>query len=144
MNFDHIKSKYQENTNLCHMNTHSFIIQIKTEDFYKGIAENIEKWFDTWNYSEDRKILITRGKNKEKVASLKDTLGGTIMAEFVAVIARAYASLIDDDSENKNVKGTKKCVIKRLLKLINYKNCHSDNEIILKSQKNLKNIYHNV
>ena len=47
MNFDHIKSKYQENTNLCHMNTHSFIIQIKTEDFYKGIAENIEKWFDT-------------------------------------------------------------------------------------------------
>ena len=135
MNFDHIKSKYQKNAKLCHMNIDGFIIQIKTQDFYKGIAENIEKWFDTSNYSEDHKRLIPRGKNKKKMASFKDTLGGTIMTEFVAVIARAYASLIDDDSEKKKVKGTKKCVTKRLLKLINYKNCHSNNEIILKSQK---------
>ena len=101
MNFDHINSKYQENSKLCHMNTDSFIIQIKTEDFHKGIAENIEKWFDTSNYIEDHKRLITRGKNKKKMASFKDTLGGTIKTEFVAVIARAYASLIDDDSEKK-------------------------------------------
>ena len=42
----------------------------------------------------------------------KDELGEKIMKEFVALRAKAYAYLIDDDSEHKNAKGTKKCVIK--------------------------------
>ena len=28
------------------MDTESFIIHIKTEDFYKDIADNVKKWFD--------------------------------------------------------------------------------------------------
>ena len=35
------------------MDAGSFIIYIKTEDFYKDIADDVEKWFDTSNYSED-------------------------------------------------------------------------------------------
>ena len=48
--------------------------------------------------------------------------------------------------KRKKVKGTKKCVAKRLFKLIDYKNCHSNNEIILKShtQKKIKSDYDNV
>ena len=34
------------------MDTDSFIIHIKTEDFYKDIANNVEKWFVTSNYDE--------------------------------------------------------------------------------------------
>ena len=37
------------------MDTDSFIIQMKTEDFYKDIADVVVKWFDTSNYSEDEK-----------------------------------------------------------------------------------------
>ena len=37
------------------MDTDSFIIHIKTEDFYKDIVDDVEKWFDTSNYSEDDK-----------------------------------------------------------------------------------------
>ena len=32
---------------LCYMDTDSFIIHIKTEDFYEDIGGDVEKWFDT-------------------------------------------------------------------------------------------------
>ena len=46
---DYIKQKYQNNAKL-NMDTDSFIINIKTEDFYEAIANNVEKRFDTLNY----------------------------------------------------------------------------------------------
>ena len=42
------------------MDTDSFIIHIKTEDFQKDIANDAEKWFDTSNYDEDYKIPLPR------------------------------------------------------------------------------------
>ena len=47
--YDYIKPKYQNNAKLCYMHTDSFIIQIKTDDFYKDIAGDVKKWFDTSN-----------------------------------------------------------------------------------------------
>ena len=40
---DYIKPKYQEKAQLCHMDTDSFIIHIKTEYFYKDIANDVKK-----------------------------------------------------------------------------------------------------
>ena len=51
---------------------------------------------------------------------------------------------MDDDSEAKKVKGTKKCVIKRMLKFPDYKDCLLNNEIILKSQQRFKSERHNI
>ena len=51
---------------------------------------------------------------------------------------------MDDDSEAKNAKGTKKCVIKRMLKFLDYTGYLVNNEIILKSQKRFKSEAHNV
>ena len=48
--YDYIKPKYQNNAKLCYMGTDSFIINIKTENFYKDIADDVEKRFDTSNY----------------------------------------------------------------------------------------------
>ena len=45
----------------------------------------------------------------------KDELGGKIMKEFVGLRAKTYAYLMNDDSEKKKAKGTKKCVMKREL-----------------------------
>ena len=36
--YDYIKPKYQNNAKLCYMDTDSFIINIKTEDFCEDIA----------------------------------------------------------------------------------------------------------
>ena len=41
--YDCIKPKYQGRSKLCFMDTDSFVIHIKTEDFYEDITDNVEK-----------------------------------------------------------------------------------------------------
>ena len=53
---------------------------------------------------------------------MKDELSRKIMSKFVGLRAKTYSYLIDDGSEDKKAKGTKKCVVKRKLKFENYKN----------------------
>ena len=45
------------------------------------------------------------------------------MKRSVGLSSKTYGYLIDDGSEDKKSKGTKKCVIQRKLKFENYKNC---------------------
>ena len=51
---------------------------------------------------------------------------------------------MDDDSEAKKAKGTKQCVIKRMLKFNDYKDSLLNDEIILKSKQRFKSERHNV
>ena len=116
------------------------------EEFYTDIANDIEKRFDTSNYdnnnNNNRPLAI--GMNKKVIGLLKDDLGGKIMTEFVGLRAKTYAYLVDDDSKHKKAKVTNKCVIKRTLKFNDYKNCQSNNKIMLKSQQRFKSDCHNV
>ena len=48
--------KYGDNVKLCYMDIDSFIMNIKTEDFYKDITNDVEKRFDTSNYECDRPL----------------------------------------------------------------------------------------
>ena len=119
--YDYMKPKYADNVKLCYMDTDSFIMYIKTESFYKDIAGDVEKRFDTSNYecnsTECNKTLPT-GKNKKAIGLMKVELGGKTMTEFGALRPKTYSYLIDDDSESKKAKGTKKCVIKKYLNLM--------------------------
>ena len=60
------------------------------------------------------------------------------MKEFIGPRARTYSYLMDDDSEHKKAKRTKKCVIKRGLMFKNYTDCLFNDKIILKSQQRVK------
>ena len=90
------------------MDTDSFIISIKTEDFYKDIANDVERQYDTSKYDENDKRPLPIGKNKEAIGFFKDELDGKIMIEFIALRAKAYACLKEDGSEHKKAKGTDK------------------------------------
>ena len=143
--YDYIKPKYREKVKLCYMDTDSFIIHIKTEDLYEDIADDVEKWFHTSNYNKDGKRPLPIGKNKRVIGLFKDELGEKIKEkEFVALRPKTYAYLMDDDSEKKIAKGTKKRVIKRILKFNDDKNCQSNDKIILKSQQRFKSDCYNV
>ena len=142
--YDYIKPKYGDSAKLCYTDNDSFIIHIITEDFYKDIADNVEKWLDTSNYNENDKRPLEIGKNKKVIGLFKDELGGKIMKEFCGLRAKTYAYLMDDDSEKKKAKGTKKFVIKRRLMFENYKDCLFNNKIILKSQQRFKSDCHDV
>ena len=47
---------------------------------------------------------------------MKDELGRNVMAEFAALTPKIYSYLLDDGNSDKKAKGTKKCVIKKILK----------------------------
>ena len=117
------------------MDTDTFVIHIKTEDFYEDIADDVEKWFDTSRYDEHDKRQLPIGNNKKIIGLFKDELGGKIMKEFVAIRAKTYSYLMHDDTKHRKAKGTKKCVIERRLVFENYKDCLFNDKIILKSQK---------
>ena len=97
------------------MDSDSFLIHIKTEDFYEDIVDDVEKWFDTSNYSEDDKRPFSIAKNKKKIDFFKHELGGKNMKEFAGHRAKKY-----------------ECVIKRILKFNDYEDCLFNNKIILK------------
>ena len=42
--------------NLCYMDSDTFIIQIKIEDFYSDIADNVKNKYGTSNYEVDRPL----------------------------------------------------------------------------------------
>ena len=101
------------------MDTDSFIINIKTEDFYEDIANDVIKRSDTSNYEVNGPS--PKGNNKKVTGLMKNALGGKIMTEFVALRPKTYSYLKEDNGKNvteKKAKGTKKCVIKRIHKFI--------------------------
>ena len=122
--------------------TDSFVIFIKTEDVYEDIADDSKKRFDASRYKVDRPL--STGKNQKVIGLMKDELGGMIMTEFAALRRKSYLYLMDDSSNDKKAKRTKRCVIKRILKFNGYKNCLSKNETILKSQQRFKSEAHNL
>ena len=136
---DYIKRKYENRAKLCYTNTDSLIIYIITEDVFADISDDVERWFDTSNYDENDKrplpIVIRLFKNE---------LGGKIIKRFCALRAKTYSSLMDDYSEVKKSKGTKRCVIKHGLMFKNYKDCLFNGRVILKPQQRFKSDHHKV
>ena len=100
--YDYMKPKYGNNVKLCYMDTDSFIMNIKTNDFYENIANDVENRFVT---------------------------------EFVTISPNTYSYLTDDGKEDKKTKGTKKCIIKKMIKFNDYKKCLLNDEVIFKSQQ---------
>ena len=150
--YDYIKPKYGDRAKLCYMDTDTFFIYIKTEDFFEDIANDVERWFDTSNYNENEtgKRPLPIGKNKKVIGLFNDELEGKIMEEFCALKAKIYAYLngCNDDNHDKekiiNKKGTKKCVIKRRIMFENYKDCLFNDTVISRSQQRFKSDYHEV
>ena len=140
--YDYMKPKYGDNINLCYMDTDSFIMNIKTEDFYKDTDNDIEERFDTSNHEVNRP-LPTR-KDKKVIGLMKDELGGKIITEFVTLRPKTYSYLTDDCKEDKKAKRTKKCVIKRMIKFNDYKNCLLKDEVVLKSEQRFISKKHDV
>ena len=99
----------------------AIIVYIKADYIYKDIVEDVETRFDNSNYELDRSL--PKGRNKKLIELMKDKLDVNIMAKFVGLQVKTYDYLLDECSEDKKIKGTKNCAIKRKLTFENYKNC---------------------
>ena len=89
--YDYMKPKYGNRVKLCYMDTCGFVMSIKTNDFYRDIANDVDKTFDTSNYEEIRPLPT--GKNKKVIGLMKDELGGKIITEFVTLRPKTYIVL---------------------------------------------------
>ena len=105
------------------------------KEWYEDIAGEVERWSDTSNYDENDKRPLRISKNKKEICFFKDELGGKIMTESVGLRAKTWAYLIDDAIKKKKAKGTKKCVMKRMLLIQNYRDCLFNENITLQLQQ---------
>ena len=117
--YDYLQVKYNDRVKLCYIDTDSFIIRAETEEFYKDIANDVDKWFDTSCYSKDIDRPIPKGKNKKTMGMFKGELDGNVMNDSANVRAKLYSFTQENDDgsiiEKKKAKGTKKCITKKQL-----------------------------
>ena len=142
--YDYLKPKYGDKVKLCNMDTDSFIIHVQTEDFYKDIANDADKWFDTSGYNENDNRPLPIGKSKKVIGKFKDELNGKIMIELCNPMTKTCAFITDNDTEIERAKVTKKSVIKHMLTFENYKESVLKNKTILRSQLRFKSDDHNI
>ncbi|XP_046399469.1 uncharacterized protein LOC124165964 [Ischnura elegans] len=116
--------KYDKNIKLSYMDTDSFIYEIKTDDVYKNILENLES-FDTSNYSKDHPCYSII--NKKVLGKFKDECDGNIMTHFIGLRSKLYSFKVDGSKEKKKAKGITKCVINKCLSFNDYSKCLYEN-----------------
>ena len=140
--YDYMKRKYNESDlKLLYMDTDSLVYDIKTEDFYKDIAEDVETRFDTSGYVPGRPLPIE--KNKKVIGLMKDELGGKIMKEFIRLRPKMYSYRVEEQ-EPKKCKGIKKCVVKKTITFEDYKRCLFERINIHRSQMMFRSVKHKV
>ena len=138
--YHYMRLKYGSNVTLCYMHTDSFVYEIEAEDFYRDIAKDVKKRFDTSGHSKDNNRPLPIEKNKKVIGLMKDELGGKIMREFVALRAKMYAyRKKENEVEKKRCKSTKKCVVSEGLTFDDYKTCLFNDETIHREQMLFKN-----
>ena len=121
LHYNYIKKKYGEKAQLLFTDTDSLEYEIETEDFYKDIAPEVDKFFDTSNYPKEHRRAgphcglsgIQTEKNKKVIGMFKDECGGKQIKEFVGLRAKLYSNLTCSGEEEKKCKGVKKNVIKK-------------------------------
>ena len=86
--YNYVKKKYGDNAALLFTDTDSLAYEIKTDDFYADISNDVESRFDTSDYSKDHPSGIKTGVNKKVISMFKDEASGKQIEEFVGLRAK--------------------------------------------------------
>ena len=120
---NYIKQKYGDKAKLLFTDTDSLMYEIKTEDFYKDISEDVKDRFDTSDYPPNHPSGIPSGLNKMVLGMFKDEVNGKVIDEFVGLRAKLYSFIMFEGEETKKCKGVKKSVVKKSITHEDYKKC---------------------
>ena len=143
--YNYMVPKYGlEKLKLLYMDMDSLVYDIKTEDFYEDIANDVEATFDTSGYSKTDFRPLPIGLNKKVKGHMKDELRGKIMTDFVALRPKLYSYKVLDGSEDKKCKGIKKFVVKKTLTFEDYKTCLFSDSTEYRSQLMFRSSRHEV
>ena len=138
--YNFIKKKFGKDASLLYTDTDSLIVKVFTDDFYRVIAENPDK-FDTSNYKEGNIFNIK--KSQSVVGRMKDEFPGDPIISFYGTGAKAYY-INSVGSELKKAKGIKKSVIENALHLRDYKSIVERGGLIFRKMKTFRSTKHDV
>ncbi len=104
--YDYVKPKWGDKAKLLFTDTDSLCYEIQTDDVYKDIKNDADKWYDTSNYDKDHPSGLYSGKNKKVIGYFKDECGGKFITEFVGLKAKLSPTLTRRRTEKwrKNVR----------------------------------------
>lgn len=140
--YNFLKKKYGSNICLAYTDTDSFILHIKTDDFYADMKQNLE-WYDTSDYPENNKFDMPR-VNKKKLGLFKDEVNSEIITSYCGLRSKMYCVRTGRIDKMKKAKGVNKNVLKREICFDDYVNCLKNSCIIVKDQKSFRTKLHNV
>ena len=124
--YNFIKEKYGSRAKLLMTDTDSLIYEIKTDDFYKDIAKDVQSKFDTSEFDKNHPSInnfgFKNGVNKKVIGMFKDEAGGKQIIEFVGLRSKLYSYKLYD-KEHKRCKGVKRSVVAKTITHEDYKNC---------------------
>ena len=107
--YNNLKKKYGENCTLLYTDTDSLLVDIKTDDVYKDMAETKDE-YDFSDYPKDHPLY--NETNKKTIGKMKDECAGTPIAEYIGLRQKLYSVLRTDEQIIRKAKGVKKYVIK--------------------------------
>ena len=106
--------------------TDSLIYEIKTDNIYKDIAEDVESKFDTSEFDKNHPATnefgFKVGVNKKVIGMFKDETGGKQIEEFVGLRSKLYSYKLHE-KEHKRCKRVKRNVVAKTITHEDYKNC---------------------
>ena len=110
-----------EKAKLLFSDTDSLTFQIKTDDLYQDMLED-QDLFDTSNYPREHPLYYSSA-NLKVIGEFKDETGGLPVVEWVGLRAKMYSMVTEGGKEKKTGKGIKKSVLKKEVRLEDFKDC---------------------
>ena len=138
--YNFIKKKFGNDASLLYTDTDSLILKVFTDNFYRVIAENPDK-FDTSNYPAQNTFNIS--KSKSVPGKMKDEFPCDPIIGFYGTGAKAYY-IKSLNGEMKKAKGIKKSVIEKELHLEDYKRIVEQGGLIFRKMKTFRSVLHDV
>lgn len=138
--YDHMKPKYGENIEVIYTDTDSFIYEIKCEDFYADMGQDICR-YDTSDFKDHQTVPRM---NKKVPGLMKDENNGQCMTEFVGLRSKMYGVRVNNVDAMKKAKGVKRYVLNKKITFDDYTNCIKNLCTLKKTQNSIRSFAHNV
>lgn len=127
MYYNYYKKFYNERINLIYTDTDSFLVQVRTEDFYADLREHFSDIMDFSNYKTDH--FLYNNSNEKVVGKFKDEFPNDVIYEFIGIKPKLYSILYNDGKFKNTAKGLQKAVLRKDVNHQHYKNVLFNNKV---------------
>ncbi|GFT32298.1 uncharacterized protein NPIL_647441 [Nephila pilipes] len=118
--YGYMKHRYVSKVRFMYTDIDSFIYEIKTDDFYSDMKDDINL-YETSDCDKNNVYNLSL-VNKKVIRKMKEENKGNIMTEYVGLKSKMYAYKRNNKIE-KSLKGIKKQTLKNKITLGDYKVC---------------------